>query len=161
MNQYIPSIPPIPPMPPIPPIPPIPPGPAGFSSFLSTIMHSVVDIRPLTEAASSRATLTTFFGSMIPASIKLTNSPFAASNPNDLSVLERILSTMLTPSKPALSAIALQGKEIALLMILIPKSCSEFFPFNVYKTFEAYKRAQPPPITIPYSIAARVAQIAS
>lgn len=79
IDQYIPSIPPIPPMPPMPPIPPGPP--AGLSYFLSTIMHSVVDISPLTDAASSRATLTTLAGSMIPLSIKLAYSPFAASNP--------------------------------------------------------------------------------
>ena len=62
--QYIPYIPPIPPIPPI--------GlPDGLSSFLSTIIHSVVDINPLTEAASSNATLTTLAGSMIPLSIRL------------------------------------------------------------------------------------------
>ncbi len=64
MFQYIPPIPPMPPMPPIPPIP-YPPA-IGFYSFLSTIIHSVVDINPLTEAASYKATLTTLAGSMIP-----------------------------------------------------------------------------------------------
>jgi hypothetical protein len=40
----------------------------------------------------------------------------------------RIFSTTLTPSNPALSAIALQGKVMAFLMILMPNSSSEFFP---------------------------------
>jgi len=124
-------------------------------------MHSVVDIRPLTEAASSSATLTTFFGSIIPAFIKLVNSPLLASKPYDLSVLDKIFSTTLTPSNPALSAMALQGRVIAFLMILIPRSCSEFFPFNASRALDAYSKAHPPPTTIPYSIAALVAQIAS
>ena len=79
IDQYIPYIPPIPPMPPMPPIPPAPPD--DFSYFLSTIMHSVVDMSPLTDEASSRATLTTLDGSMIPLSIKLAYYPLAASNP--------------------------------------------------------------------------------
>jgi hypothetical protein len=86
-------------------------------------MHSVVDIKPLTEAASSRATLTTFLGSMMPTPTKLVYYPFAASKPKEVSLLSEILCTMLAPSKPALSAIALQGKLIAFLIILIPKSC--------------------------------------
>ena len=48
-----------------------------------------------------------------------------------------------------------------LLIILIPRSCSEFYPFKLSRTLEAYNKAQPPPTTIPYSIAAFVAHIAS
>jgi len=55
----------------------------------------------------------------------------------------------------------LQGSVIAFLIILIPKSCSEFPVFNVSRTLEAYNKAHPPPTTIPYSMAALVAQIAS
>jgi len=100
-------------------------------------MHSVVDINPLTEAASSRATLTTFFGSMIPALIKSVNYPLLASKPYDVLVLLNIFSTTLTPSNPALSAIALQGKEIAFLMILMPNYSSEFFPLMFSRAFDA------------------------
>lgn len=50
---------------------------------------------------------------------------------------------------------------MALLMILMPKSCSEFCPFKVSKALEAYSKAQPPPTTTPSSIAALVAQMAS
>jgi len=69
----------------------------GFYSFLSTIIHSVVDINPLTEAASYKATLTTLAGSMIPLSIKLVYSPLLASNPKAISLLALILSTTVTP----------------------------------------------------------------
>lgn len=133
----MPSIPPMPPIPPIPPIPPMPPGPAGFYSFLSTIMHSVVDISPLTEAASSKATLTTFLGSITPALIKSVNYPLLASKPYEVSLLLRIFSTTLTPSNPALSAIVLQGNEIAFLIILMPSSSSAFFPLSPSKALEA------------------------
>jgi hypothetical protein len=54
-------------------------------------MHSVVDIKPLTDAASSRATLTTLAGSITPLSIKFVYSPLFASKPNVKSVLELIL----------------------------------------------------------------------
>ena len=52
----------------IPGIPPPPIGGAagGVSSLISTKAHSVVRIIPATEAAFSRATLATFFGSIIP-----------------------------------------------------------------------------------------------
>jgi hypothetical protein len=43
-----------------------------FFSGLSTIVHSVVNIVPATEAAFSRAHLVTFVGSIIPFSIKST-----------------------------------------------------------------------------------------
>ena len=46
-------------MPPIPPIPPIS-GTAGLSSGMSVIIHSVVNIKPATEAACSRAERVTF-----------------------------------------------------------------------------------------------------
>lgn len=142
-------------------MPPIPPGPAGLSSFLSTIMHSVVDINPLTEAASSKATLTTFAGSMTPLWTKLTYSPFEASKPNWMSWEALILSTTVTPSKPALSAMVLHGREMAFLMMLIPRACSELAALRLFKARAAYNKAHPPPTTIPSSRAALVAQMAS
>lgn len=125
----------MPPIPPIPPMPPMPPYiPLGFSSFFSTIMHSVVVMYELTEAASSKATLTTLAGSIIPLAIKSTNSPLLASNPKLVLVLERTRSIVVIPSKPALSEMVLQGRLIAFLMILIPRSCSLFSPLRVSRT---------------------------
>lgn len=51
----------------IPPIPPIPPisGTAGLSSGMSVIIHSVVNIKPATEAACSSAERVTLAGSRI------------------------------------------------------------------------------------------------
>ena len=46
-------------------------------------------------------------------------------------------------------------------MILMPRSCSWFYPLSVSKILPAYNKAQPPPMTIPSSMAALVAQIAS
>ncbi len=126
----------MPPIPGMPPMPPIPPAPL-LSSFLSTIMHSVVVISPLTDEASSRATLTTLVGSMIPLSIRLVYSPVLASNPYLRSLLALIFSTTVTPSNPALDAIVLQGRLMAFLMILIPKSCSAFYPLRLFSTLEA------------------------
>ena len=57
-------------MPSMPPIPPMPPGMAGASSFgASATMHSVVSIRPATEAAFCNAVRVTLVGSRIPISI--------------------------------------------------------------------------------------------
>ena len=66
----------------IPPIPPIPPGAPPYleSSFFSTIIHliiniykySVVVINEATDAASTKAVLTTLVGSIIPLVIILT-----------------------------------------------------------------------------------------
>ena len=50
---------------------------------------------------------------------------------------------------------------MAFLIILIPKACSEFNGFKLLSALEAYRRAHPPPTTIPYYKAALVAQIAS
>lgn len=50
---------------------------------------------------------------------------------------------------------------MAFLIILIPKACSELIGFRLLRALAAYKRAQPPPTTIPYSKAALVAHIAS
>ena len=55
----------------------------------------------------------------------------------------------------------LHGRVIAFLIILIPKACSELIGFKLLRALAAYKRAQPPPTTIPYSKAALVAHIAS
>ena len=52
------------------PPPPIAGGIAGASSFISAITHSVVSNIPATEAAFSRATLTTLAGSITPALYK-------------------------------------------------------------------------------------------
>ena len=60
-------------------------------------MHSVVDISPATEDASSRATLTTFAGSMTPLLTKSVYYPLLASNPYCISLLAKILSTTVTP----------------------------------------------------------------
>ena len=60
----------MPPMPPMPPIPPggIPPaGPESFGSGLSATIASVVTHNPEIEAASCKAVLTTFTGSIIPS----------------------------------------------------------------------------------------------
>ncbi len=64
-------------MPPIPPIPPIS-GAAGLSSGMSVIMHSVVNIKPATEAACSSAERVTLAGSRIPISNISPYSPVAA-----------------------------------------------------------------------------------
>ena len=100
-------------------------------------MHSVVVIKLLTEAASSKATLTTFVGSIIPSLIKFVKTPFYASNPYPRSWLAKTFSTIETPSNPALSAIVLQGNETALETILIPRFCSEFSPWSLSRTREA------------------------
>ena len=55
----------------------------------------------------------------------------------------------------------LQGSEIAFLIMLMPKACSELMGFKLLRALAAYSRAHPPPTTIPYSKAALVAQIAS
>jgi hypothetical protein len=58
------------PMPPMPPMPPPPPGIAGASSFgASATMHSVVSIRPATDAAFCSAVRVTLVGSRMPISI--------------------------------------------------------------------------------------------
>lgn len=78
-----------------------------------------------------------------------------------VSVLDFTLSTVVIPSKPALSEMVLHGREMAFLMIFIPRSCSELAPLSLSKALPAYSKAQPPPTTIPSSMAALVAQIAS
>jgi hypothetical protein len=45
--------------------------------------------------------------------------------------------------------------------MFIPKACSEFIGFKLLRARAAYNKAHPPPITIPSSKAALVAQIAS
>jgi len=51
----------------------------------------------LTEAASSRATLTTFTGSIIPLAMRSTNSPTLASNPKLVFVLLRTRPIVVIP----------------------------------------------------------------
>jgi len=86
-------------MPLMPPIPPMPPIGflSDFSSFLSTIIHSVVVIYELTDAASSRAALTTLTGSIMPRAMRSTNSPTLASNPKLVFVLLRTRSIVVIP----------------------------------------------------------------
>ena len=68
----------------IPGIPPPPGGIAGiggFSSGISEMTHSVVSNIPATEAAFSRATLTTFAGSITPALYRFSKTSVLALNP--------------------------------------------------------------------------------
>mmetsp|Transcript_36459 Transcript_36459/g.32722 ORF Transcript_36459/g.32722 Transcript_36459/m.32722 type:complete len:325 (-) Transcript_36459:69-1043(-) len=141
--------------------PPIPPEGAALSSLTSTIIASVVVIREATEAASTKAVLTTLVGSMIPFSIMFTYSPVAALKPISSLLSSKILPTITAPSSPAFSAMVLHGILIAFLTMSIPTFWSKLSPFKFSRTLEAYKRAQPPPTTIPSSTAALVALRAS
>ncbi len=74
---------------------------------------------------------------MIPLAIKSTNSPLLASNPKLVFVLPDTLSIVVIPSNPALSEMVLQGRDMAFLIILIPRSCSWFAPFKVSSALPA------------------------
>ena len=142
-------------------IPGIPPPPIGgigegLSSLMSTNAHSVVNIIPATDAAFSRATLVTFLGSIIPSFNISTYLPSFALYPKFLSP-SRTFDTTTDPSPPEFSTIVLKGVSIALFTIWIPVASSAFDDFNFSNSFFEFRRATPPPATIPSSIAALVA----
>ena len=108
----------MPPIPPMPPMPPMPPGaPGAFFSGSETMAASVVIISEATDPASISAVLTTFVGSMMPVSFILQKALFWASYPQDSSFFSSSRSTTMDPSKPALSAMVLQGTLRALWTI--------------------------------------------
>src|SRR4029077_4164034 len=84
-----------------------PPGMAGASFFLgvSATMASVVIIRPATDAASWRATRTTFAGSTMPAFSMSTYCSVWASKPKVGDLFSNTLPTTIEPSTPEFSAI--------------------------------------------------------
>ena len=103
-------------MPPMPPIPPgIPAGAASFSSGLSAIIASVVTNNPEIDAASCKAVLTTFTGSMIPLANISQYSSFCASYPCVFLFCSKSLPTTTDPSTPAFFVICLIGASNALL----------------------------------------------
>ena len=68
---------------------------------------------------------------------------------------------MTEPSTPALFAIVLIGVSSALLTISTPAFWSAFAVLTLSRADAAFKRAKPPPVTMPSSTAARVALRAS
>lgn len=82
--------------------------------------YSVVVMRDATDAASTRAVLTTLVGSMIPALIMLTYWSLAASYPNSSSLASRSFPTTTAPSPPAFWTMVLMGSSMALLTIYTP-----------------------------------------
>lgn len=127
-------------------------------------MHSVVNIKLATLDESNKALLTTFVGSIIPYSFMSTYFPFAALKPLFALPSSNNFAAINEPSYPAFSAILIKGIRIAFCTILTPASSPSvsFFEFNnFYKFLEAYKRALPPPATIPSEMAAFVAHKAS
>lgn len=128
---------------------------------MSTIDASVVIINEATPHESVMAVLTTFVGSIIPLCIKSQYSPIFASKPCVILFPSKSLSTTIDPSYPEFEQIVLQGILHASFTIFIPISWSKFAPLRVFKAYEAYNRATPPPGTMPSSEAARVAHRAS
>jgi hypothetical protein len=112
------------------------------------ITQSVDNIVVATDAAFSKALLVTSRGSIIPDLIIFTIFPVTTFNPLPLT-LGSSYSTI-----PAFSNIVLNGALIA------SSKTSSPFDFGFIK-LDAFKRAIPPPGTIPSFIAAFVAQIAS
>jgi hypothetical protein len=72
---------------------------------LRVIAHPQERRRLEIEAAFSRAVLTTFVGSSIPASLKFLNLPDFASKPNKGSWDSRIFLAIVFPSNPEFAAI--------------------------------------------------------
>ena len=136
-------------------------GIAGASSFMFATAASVVKIIDATLAAFCRADLVTFVGSTIPAFFMSTYSDLYASKPMPASLVFTC-STITEPSRPAFSAICLNGSSSALRIILAPVFSS---PSNLSTTFATASiesiRTVPPPATIPSSTAALVAARAS
>jgi len=68
-----------------------------------------VHIKEATEAASTKAVLTTLVGSIIPYLIIFTYLPSAASNPISSFFNSKIFPMITAPSCPAFSAMVLHG----------------------------------------------------
>src|ERR1700693_3414682 len=83
-------------------------------------MASVVIIRPATDAASCRATRTTFAGSTMPAFSISTYCPVWASKPKVCDLFSSTLPTTIEPSTPEFSAIWRIGDSSARSTILMP-----------------------------------------
>ena len=75
-------------------------------------MHYVVSIKLATLAASTKAVLTTFVGSIIPFSLILTMFPVVASKPFSIFFAYKSFVAINDPSKPAFSAILKIGLRI-------------------------------------------------
>ncbi len=132
---------------------------ATLSSLISEIVASVVRSRLDTDVAFCNATLVTLSGSIIPSAIISTYSPVAALKPEFCSFEVATLSATTPASNPALEAICLIGALIALRMISYPTASS---PSSLRSTaLPALTSAAPPPMIMPSSTAALVAESAS
>ena len=140
---------------------PPPTGAGGFSSGLSATSASVVSISPAMEAAFWRAARVTFTGSITPAATRSVISPAMASNPTvpEASSTPR---TTMAPSWPAFTAMSRVGAVRAWWMMRAPVASSLDSESAADSTADRARiRAVPPPATMPSSMAARVAEMAS
>mmetsp|Transcript_96563 Transcript_96563/g.262308 ORF Transcript_96563/g.262308 Transcript_96563/m.262308 type:complete len:207 (+) Transcript_96563:377-997(+) len=105
----------------------------------------------------------TFAGSMMPRSVMSPNSCSNASYPYPKSVCSSTFSTIISPFRPAFSAILASGARMAPATISAPFSSSSarFASAQVCRSCERWQRAVPPPGSTPSSTAALVALMAS
>ena len=94
-------------------------------------MASVVIIRPATDAASCRATRTTFAGSTMPAFSMSTYCSVCASKPKVGDLFSSTLPTTIEPSTPEFSAIWRIGASRALSTMLMPAWMSALSPLSL------------------------------
>jgi hypothetical protein len=138
-----------------------PAGALGSSIGKFVTVVSVVNNKEATLPAEIRAVLTTLVGSIIPNSNIFPTTPFWALIPIFSFPSFSKVSAINSPEIPELLQIDLMGYFKDSLTILIPWFWSWFSPVKFLIWLIAYNKAHPPPITIPSSEAALVAQIAS
>mmetsp|Transcript_5844 Transcript_5844/g.12299 ORF Transcript_5844/g.12299 Transcript_5844/m.12299 type:complete len:250 (-) Transcript_5844:970-1719(-) len=139
------------------------PGTAAGSGFgVSTMRHSVVSTMAAMDDAFSSAQIVTLAGSITPDSIRSSYVSVRALYPSP-NLSSSTFAATISPSTPAFIAICFTGAFIVRYTISIPafSSSSSVSAISGNSTFRHCSSADPPPGTIPASIAAFVALSAS
>mmetsp|Transcript_5439 Transcript_5439/g.9771 ORF Transcript_5439/g.9771 Transcript_5439/m.9771 type:complete len:201 (-) Transcript_5439:1408-2010(-) len=140
----------------------MPEGTPSFSRFTSVMTACVVSMMPAMPQALERPERVTLAGSRMPLSSRFSTLPSIALYPySQDSPFSFSITT--SPSTPLLNAISLSGAVIAFITMSAPKRSSSLVSvaLNSGTICDRWKRAAPPPGTMPSSTAAKVAFLAS